>query len=128
MPFFLSFSAFLRPLRLPRPLDIVTLPIHLHHIGTYARYKKANTTTFYSTTTVTVTVDPEEPAKFKRDLKVRAATEMPTAVPAYASGCDKPERYASACSCWGITATTSTAATPTKTVTVTVTSDYCEDL
>lgn len=84
----------------------------------------------FSTTTVTVTVDPEEPAKFKRaeGLEVRAATESPTAVPAYASSCDKDGEYASACSCWGITATTKTGATPTKTTTVTVTTDFCEDL
>ena len=84
----------------------------------------------YSTTTVTVTVDPDEPAKFKRDgsLNYRAATVKPTDVPAYASGCDSASRYSSACSCWGITATTSTAPQPTSTVTVTVTADYCEDL
>lgn len=82
-----------------------------------------------STTTVTVTVDADEPAKLKRDNhQVRAATTVPTAVPAYASGCDSASRYSSACSCWGITASATTAATPTKTVTVTVTSDYCEDL
>ncbi|OAA78551.1 hypothetical protein LEL_05374 [Akanthomyces lecanii RCEF 1005] len=82
-----------------------------------------------TTTTVTVTVDPDEPAKFKRENhEVRAATEVPTAVPAYASGCDSASRYSSACSCWGITATATTAKQPTKTVTVTVTSDYCEDL
>ncbi|OAA69816.1 hypothetical protein ISF_03086 [Cordyceps fumosorosea ARSEF 2679] len=82
-----------------------------------------------TTTTVTVTVDPDAP-KLKRENQheVRAATEIPTAVPAYASGCDSAARYSSACSCWGITASATTAAQPTKTVTVTVTSDYCEDL
>lgn len=91
---------------------------------------ESNNPPFYSTTTVTVTVDPDEPAKFKRDgsLNYRAATVKPTAVPAYASGCDSAARYSSACSCWGITATTSTAPQPTSTVTVTVTADYCEDL
>ncbi|TQV94284.1 hypothetical protein V2A60_002680 [Cordyceps javanica] len=82
-----------------------------------------------TTTTVTVTVDPDEPAKLKREnIEVRAATSVPTAVPAYASGCDSASRYSSACSCWGITASVTTASQPTKTVTVTVTSDYCEDL
>ncbi|KAM3553991.1 hypothetical protein MY1884_005876 [Beauveria asiatica] len=82
-----------------------------------------------TTTTVTVTVDPDEAPKSKRaNIEVRAATEVPTAVPAYASGCDSASRYSSACACWGITASATTAAQPTKTVTVTVTSDYCEDL
>ncbi|KAM0668111.1 hypothetical protein ACQRIT_000603 [Beauveria bassiana] len=82
-----------------------------------------------TTTTVTVTVDPDEAPKSKRaNNEVRAATEVPTAVPAYASGCDSASRYSSACACWGITASATTAAQPTKTVTVTVTSDYCEDL
>ncbi|KAK8148446.1 hypothetical protein G3M48_010067 [Beauveria asiatica] len=83
----------------------------------------------HSTTTVTITVDPDEAPKSKRaNIEVRAATEVPTAVPAYASGCDSASRYSSACACWGITASATTAAQPTKTVTVTVTSDYCEDL
>ncbi|KAI9163112.1 hypothetical protein HJFPF1_04710 [Paramyrothecium foliicola] len=83
-----------------------------------------------STTTVTVTVEPSSPARFKRDaaLEYRAATELPTAVPAYASAACNGAQYSSACLCWGITATTSTAATPTSTATVTVTADYCEDL
>jgi hypothetical protein len=82
------------------------------------------------TTTVTVTVEPEAPARFKRDaaLEYRAATELPTAVPAFASGACDAAKYSSACDCWGITATTSTAATPTVTATVTETADYCEDL
>ncbi|KAM3447799.1 hypothetical protein MY3296_008369 [Beauveria thailandica] len=82
-----------------------------------------------TTTTVTITVDPDEAPKSKRaNIEVRAATEVPTAVPAYASGCDSASRYSSACACWGITASATTAAQPTKTVTVTITSDYCEDL
>ncbi|KAH7320793.1 hypothetical protein B0I35DRAFT_407835 [Stachybotrys elegans] len=82
------------------------------------------------TTTVTVTVEADEPAKFKRaaGLAYRAATEIPTAIPAYASSCAEPAAYAEACSCWGITATTTTAPTPTSTVTVTETADWCEDL
>ncbi|KFA70333.1 hypothetical protein S40285_01781 [Stachybotrys chlorohalonatus IBT 40285] len=82
------------------------------------------------TTTVTVTVEAGEPAKFKRaaGLQYRAETEIPTAIPAYASACTSAADYAEACSCWGITATVSTAPTPTSTATVTVTADYCEDL
>lgn len=85
------------------------------------------TTVTPSPTTVTVTVTEEPAAKLKRNEKVeiRQATEVPTAVPAYASSCDEA-RYASACDCWGITAAVTTAPTPTVTVTTTI--DYCEDL
>ncbi|KAL2755324.1 hypothetical protein ACRALDRAFT_1064517 [Sodiomyces alcalophilus JCM 7366] len=76
-------------------------------------------------TTVTVTVTEEPVAKLKRgQVQARQATEIPTAVPAYASSCDEV-RYASACDCWGITAEVTTAPTPTVTVTTTI--DYCED-
>lgn len=86
-------------------------------------------TLIYSTVTVTVTVDPDEPATLtKRGVEYRAATEAPTAVPAYASSCQGAAKYSSACSCWGITAVVTTAPVPTKTATVTVTADYCEDL
>lgn len=82
-----------------------------------------------STVTVTVTVDADEPASVtKRDIEYRAATEAPTAVPAYASSCNNPGKYSSACSCWGITAVTVTAPVPTKTAIVTSTADSCEDL
>ncbi|KND94284.1 hypothetical protein TOPH_00783 [Tolypocladium ophioglossoides CBS 100239] len=84
-----------------------------------------------TTTTDTVTVDAGVPSKFRRDagLEYRAATEAPTVVPAYASSCQEGTKYASACSCWGITAVTTTAPQPTKTATVTVTGgDYCDDL
>jgi hypothetical protein len=93
-------------------------------------FQKATVTPDAVTTTVTVTVEPEAPARFKREaaIEYRAATELPTAVPAYASGACDAKAYASACDCWGITATTETAATPTETATVTVTADYCEDL
>jgi hypothetical protein len=47
-------------------------------------------------------------------------TTSPTNIPTYASACDNVLRYSSACSCWGITATTTTAATPSTTVTVTI--------
>ncbi|PHH90665.1 hypothetical protein CDD83_2992 [Cordyceps sp. RAO-2017] len=83
-----------------------------------------------TTTTITVTAQQDEPSRARRDavLEYRAATEAPTAVPAYASGCRGASKYSSACSCWGITAATSTAPQPTKTETVTVTSNVCEDL
>ncbi|QPH19678.1 hypothetical protein C2857_004970 [Epichloe festucae Fl1] len=82
-----------------------------------------------TTVTVTVTVDPDEPAsKTKRALEYRAATEAPTAVPAYASSCEGAGKYSSACACWGITPVLTTAPIPTKTQTVTVTADFCEDL
>lgn len=82
-----------------------------------------------STVTVTVTVDPDEPVpKTKRGVEYRAATEAPTAVPAYASSCKEAGKYSSACSCWGITAALTTAPVPTMTQTVTVTADFCDDL
>lgn len=82
------------------------------------------------TVTVTVTVDPGEPASKvkRRALEYRAATEAPTAVPAYASSCKGTGKYSSACACWGITPVLTTAHVPTKTRTVTVTADFCEDL
>lgn len=71
-------------------------------------------------TTVTITVE-------KRGLEARQATVHPSVVPVYASACSGTARYSSACSCWGITATTTTAPTPTiySTVTATVTAG-CE--
>ncbi|PNY25686.1 Uncharacterized protein TCAP_04376 [Tolypocladium capitatum] len=83
-----------------------------------------------TTTTVTVTVDADATPRLRRDagLRYRAATEVPTAVPAYASSCQEGTKYSSACSCWGITAMATTAPQPTKTATVTVTADYCDDL
>ncbi|GJD04580.1 hypothetical protein ColKHC_13405 [Colletotrichum higginsianum] len=80
-----------------------------------------------SPTTVTITVT-AAPARLRRDGQIanRQVTELPTAIPAYASSCDDAAEYSSACSCWGITAVTSTAPRPTVTVTTTV--DYCEDV
>ena len=79
--------------------------------------------------TVTVTVEATGPAKARRaDVAPRQATVVPTAVPTYASACQNADRYASACSCWGITDAVTTAPQPTQTVTSTVTEDYCEDL
>lgn len=93
--------------------------------------RKPPTDPLNSTVTVTVTVDADGPAKFRRNapnVAARQATEVPTAIPAYASSCNNVERYASVCSCWGITAAVTTAPQPTSTVTSTVTEDYCEDL
>jgi len=71
------------------------------------------------TVTNTVTITPAPPVK--RDNEKRQVTVVPTAVPTYASACSGTVRYASACSCWGITAHTTFAPTPTSTVTATVT-------
>ncbi|KAL7943737.1 hypothetical protein V8C42DRAFT_100295 [Trichoderma barbatum] len=80
-----------------------------------------------TTTTLTITVDPEVTPKAKRDAgNTAAVTVYPTDVPAYAEFCDTGAQYSSACSCWGITATTTTAATPTQTEIVTVTQSACE--
>ncbi len=79
--------------------------------------------------TVTVTVDEDEllPTPAKRDaVEARQVTVVPSAIPAYASVCSSAERYASACSCFGVTGSVTTAPTPT--VTVTTTLDYCDDL
>jgi len=58
-------------------------------------------------------------------LQYRQVTAVPSVVPAYASECGGAAGFASACSCWGITATVSTAPRPT--VTVTSTLDYCDE-
>jgi hypothetical protein len=50
----------------------------------------------------------------------RQVTVSPSAIPTYASACPDAARYSSACSCWGIFATTVTAASATVTSTVTV--------
>ncbi|KHN95510.1 uncharacterized protein MAM_06567 [Metarhizium album ARSEF 1941] len=82
------------------------------------------------TVTVTVNIGSDEHASVTKrgDMEHRAATEAPSVVPAYASSCNNPGKYSSACSCWGITAVTTTAPVPTHVATVTVTADYCEDL
>jgi hypothetical protein len=78
--------------------------------------------------TTTVVVYNNEELKVEsgmRDIH-GAVTEIPSVIPAYASSCDDAAEYASACSCWAITAWTSTAPTPT--VTVTISADSCEEL
>ncbi|KAH6608241.1 lipase/esterase family protein [Trichoderma cornu-damae] len=79
-----------------------------------------------TTTTITITVDPDVTPKVRRDADYAAVTVYPTAIPGYASPCNSGAIYSSACSCWGITAATTTAPRPTKTEIVTVTQDYCE--
>ena len=96
-------------------------------------FKSRSRLTQNSTVTVTVTVDADAdgPVKFRRDapkVAARQATKVPTAIPAYASSCNSGERYASVCSCWGITASVTIASQPTSTVTSTITEDYCEGL
>jgi hypothetical protein len=63
--------------------------------------------TLYSTTTitgfVTVTAVPVTPK-----VKVKRDGETIKPIPAYATACSGVASYSSACSCWGITATTTT--------------------
>ncbi|KAL7794241.1 hypothetical protein V8C37DRAFT_401541 [Trichoderma ceciliae] len=89
-------------------------------------FMRATVTPEAITTTVTITVDSDMTSKAKRTADNSAMTVFPTAIPDYASPCDSGAIYSSACSCWGITATTTTVATPTQTKTVTVTQDFCE--
>ena len=56
------------------------------------------------------------------EIAVCQVTVVPSSVPTYALACSGSVRYSSACSCWGITASTITVATPTISTTVTVTS------
>ncbi|KAK3077659.1 hypothetical protein LTS18_009644, partial [Coniosporium uncinatum] len=59
-------------------------------------------------------------APAKRALAERQVTNVPSAVPTYASFCLGTARYESACSCIGIPRTTTTASAPVATTTVTV--------
>ncbi|EGR44610.1 uncharacterized protein TRIREDRAFT_124059 [Trichoderma reesei QM6a] len=89
-------------------------------------FMQATVTPKATTTTITITVDPEVTPKAKRAVANAAPiTVTPTAIPNYADPCDVAH-YSSACSCWGIHATTVTASTPTQTEIVTVTQSYCE--
>ncbi|KAL6693311.1 hypothetical protein J3F84DRAFT_350715 [Trichoderma pleuroticola] len=90
-------------------------------------FMQATVTPAPTTTTITITVDPEVTPKAKRAVAdASAVTVYPTFIPEYADNCPDTFGYSSACSCWGITATTTTAATPTQTEIVTVTQSYCE--
>ncbi|RDA92000.1 hypothetical protein CP533_6040, partial [Ophiocordyceps camponoti-saundersi (nom. inval.)] len=78
------------------------------------------------TTTVTVTVTASHDGYYYgHDAELQAVTQVPTAVPTYASSCRAASNYSSACSCWGITAVTSTATMETRTTTVSVTTEAC---
>lgn len=82
------------------------------------------TTVVTKTTTFTTTL----PVLAKRDgLAQRQVTVSPSSVPTYAGACSGAVRYSSACSCWGIKASTTTAPTPIRTITtyVTVTASVC---
>lgn len=78
-----------------------------------------------STRTQYTTIYTDRPPPARRDVEQRGAapgtavTSVPTNVPDYASSCNGPEGYASACSCWGATATVTTLPTPTTTAVVT---------
>ncbi|KAF8856003.1 hypothetical protein BDZ45DRAFT_804502 [Acephala macrosclerotiorum] len=71
------------------------------------------------TTTITSTVT--EAIVTARAVLARQATMSPSAIPTYATYCSASARYASACSCLGITKTTTTLATPTVTSTTSAT-------
>ena len=93
---------------------------------------KGQRTNPLSSSTITVTID-EEYAPIetgaKRDLgylEARQVTVTASSIPTYAAVCSSAERYASACSCFGVTGSVTTAPQPTVTVTTTV--DYCDDL
>jgi len=65
------------------------------------------TVTAYSTVTDTITLP-----DMKKRLQERQVTVVASSTPGYASACSTPGAYSSACSCWGITATTTFAPTP----------------
>ncbi|KAL2061851.1 hypothetical protein VTL71DRAFT_7229 [Oculimacula yallundae] len=77
-----------------------------------------STITASATVTITTTL-PGQTAM----LEQRQVTITPSSVriPTYAKACSDMARYSSACSCWGITATTTTASTLVTTTTVTAT-------
>jgi hypothetical protein len=74
------------------------------------------TVTSVSVSTTTATTTTTAPLQV---VVPRQVTNRPSAVPAYASSCPDAARYSSACSCWGITATTTTVTAATITSTVT---------
>ncbi|KAH6668074.1 hypothetical protein F5X68DRAFT_52919 [Plectosphaerella plurivora] len=76
------------------------------------------------TKTETTTVYTDSPPVARREVEQRnapgtAVTSIPTSVPEYASSCNGPEGFSSACSCWGATATVTSLPTPTTTAVVT---------
>ncbi|KAF1989639.1 hypothetical protein K402DRAFT_401748 [Aulographum hederae CBS 113979] len=84
-----------------------------------------------ATSTSTITIYVTSPAAAKRSpvaapaIEERDVTVTPSSIPVYASaachGANSASRYASACSCAGITPTTTTLPTPVATSTTTVT-------
>lgn len=80
------------------------------------------TSTVFTTYSTFVGDTPSPTATVARRQASGATTNSPTAVPTYASACSGTSRYASACSCFGITKTTSTLTASTTTTTSTVTS------
>ncbi|KAI0127224.1 hypothetical protein BJ170DRAFT_732914 [Xylariales sp. AK1849] len=91
------------------------------------------TTTDILTGTTTITTTSPSPAAFtKRDGVTMTGddgtvTVSPTEIPAYATYCDEPAEYYSACSEAGITAVTTTAPVPTVTSTTTIYWDTLSD-
>ncbi|MCJ1391564.1 hypothetical protein MMC18_004428 [Xylographa bjoerkii] len=90
------------------------------------RHGSADCSSFFSKTvtpgptTVTTTITTTVPA-LAAAVQARQAIAAPSSIPPYASACSGTARYASACSCIGVTPTTKTAAAPIVTVTATVT-------
>jgi hypothetical protein len=68
------------------------------------------------------------PVKRDAEIQARQQTVLPSNIPAYASSCDNPTEYSSACNCWGITARTTTARRPRTTTFVTATASDCTGL
>ncbi|KUJ23897.1 uncharacterized protein LY89DRAFT_776109 [Mollisia scopiformis] len=77
--------------------------------------------TTITTTVATETITVTEAAVTARAILPRQETVYPSSIPAYATYCPVSSRYASACSCLGVTATTTTVGTPTVTISTTAT-------
>ncbi|KAK6535345.1 hypothetical protein TWF694_001807 [Orbilia ellipsospora] len=77
----------------------------------------SGTFTFHPTLAPTLKIRGEED---KFQLEARA----PTAVPKYATACTNVAQYLSACSCWGVTATTITVPAATVSTTITITATF----
>ncbi|KAK0099572.1 hypothetical protein ONS95_013531 [Cadophora gregata] len=90
--------------------------------GDCSSFFQPTTTASATTVTVTFTAAPVFPHKreVENQIENRQALDAPFTVPAYASPCSGTVRYSSACSCFGVTATTVTAPAPTFTEAVNV--------
>ncbi|EEY18772.1 predicted protein [Verticillium alfalfae VaMs.102] len=73
------------------------------------------------TLTTTITAVPARKREDGENQEKRQVTEVPSAMPTYATACRSTEAYSSACSCIGISPATITVATPTVKVTSTST-------